>query len=448
MTVKKEVYHHLDELKSGLRKSRPMLFMGSGTSTVIPYHSDEFNQHSEVVLADLSQLPIKLESQEMAVRLSGAVSWRELREFTSLDNKEVLTWPTEELALVLSGLATSATGERCFGYGTLRDQVLSLKYLDSSGVEHQLDSQKKLIDHSIFSSQRAQELLSSYQKSYQVYAGFKNAPFPRLERETDLMIGFEGQLGVITEATLKVQTLAPLTYLLIECPSWIDDDSLHLKIFEAVQDLREKVSACEFLDSQSLSFLPKETWNHTHKDLIYLEVKVNELEEIYEAMMVKIPDLNENNLFQVDETKIRNLRMAVPRMVADLNSRNKMTKLGTDIQVGKKDFSNLLSEYRSLALKGVQFVLFGHFGDAHLHFNYLATQEQRENCLNDFEKLYERVRAWSASPFAEHGIGLLKQKYIKKFHTEVQLEMFRYLKNELDPNEIFFPNGFMSGARH
>ena len=40
--------------------------------------------------------------------------------------------------------------------------------------------------------------------------GFKNAPFPRLEKETDLMVGMEGQLGVVPKLILiQLETKQP-----------------------------------------------------------------------------------------------------------------------------------------------------------------------------------------------------------------------------------------------
>ena len=45
--------------------------------------------------------------------------------------------------------------------------------------------------------------------------------------------------------------------------------------------------------------------------------------------------------------------------------------------------------------------------------------------------------------FAEHGIGLLKQKYIKRFHGPHQLGLFHDLKQKHDPYHQFFPQGFM-----
>ena len=48
------------------------------------------------------------------------------------------------------------------------------------------------------------------------------------------------------------------------------------------------------------------------------------------------------------------------------------------------------------------------------------------------------------SPFAEHGIGLFKKKFMNDFYGDNQREMFGILKKKLDPKNQFFPSGFMN----
>ena len=44
-------------------------------------------------------------------------------------------------------------------------------------------------------------------------------------------------------------------------------------------------------------------------------------------------------------------------------------------------------------------------------------------------------------------IGLLKQDFISPFLTDVQLNMYHYLKENLDPKNQFFPQGFLNLGR-
>lgn len=120
-----------------------------------------------------------------------------------------------------------------------------------------------------------------------------------------------------------------------------------------------------------------------------------------------------------------------------------VVKIGTDAQVSPKSFPDLLAFYKSITHVGVRYCLFGHFGDAHLHFNFMPTKAESEKCQNEILKLYDNIYDWKGSPFAEHGIGLLKQKFIKRFHGLNQQGLFKDLKLEHDPHAQFFPQGFM-----
>ena len=69
--------------------------------------------------------------------------------------------------------------------------------------------------------------------------------------------------------------------------------------------------------------------------------------------------------------------------------------------------------------------------------------EEIEKCQDELEGLYEWVKKKRGSPFAEHGIGLLKRPFIRPFYSDIQFKMFRYLKSQIDPKSLFFPQGFM-----
>ncbi len=69
---------------------------------------------------------------------------------------------------------------------------------------------------------------------------------------------------------------------------------------------------------------------------------------------------------------------------------------------------------------------------------------EEDICDKCFEGFYPKIKHLGGSPFAEHGIGLLKQKYIRDFLAAVHLDMFRYLKDKMDPDRIFFSQGYMS----
>lgn len=437
MSLQRKYFTNVEDLKNFLKEHTPALYVSSGTSTVIPFESLE-KVMADGVVADLSGIKGSLSfRKDGELTVKGHVTWKEAKEFCLQHGYEIMTSPTEELAGILAGIATSCTGERSFGFGNLRSQIVDMVYLDQNGEEKTLSSQKKL-DPNISAS------LKDYQKAFSQFKNFKNAPYPRFEVETDLMTGTEGQLGIIVEATLKVRKHSSETYLFFKLPKWTEDYSAHLEIYEKIQNFRTRVFACEFLDYQSLSYIPENENPAPGKDLIFLEIAQDDFENFYTDFVAQLKNVAEDDIFEMNGSKCRALRVLVPRSIFEVNSRMGVTKKGTDVQVSREHFRDLLETYKELNQLGVACNLFGHFGDAHLHFNYMPTKQQEELCLKKFDELYSRVLKWNGSPFAEHGIGLLKKKFIQPFHHDVQRQVFRDIKMKMDPDQQFFPQGFMN----
>ena len=80
----------------------------------------------------------------------------------------------------------------------------------------------------------------------------------------------------------------------------------------------------------------------------------------------------------------------------------------------------------------------------HLHFNFLPKSEEVQKVDERLKKLYKKVKTIKASPFAEHGLGLLKKPFINDFWNEEVIKVFRELKKEHDPHNIFFPEGYLN----
>lgn len=429
-------FYSLDELVAHIKSGGPTLYHSSQTSTVIPFEKIMGELNAATVLGNLSTMKGSLAfDRENNLVVEGFLTWKEAKEFCRSHGREIMTSPTEELAGVLSGIATSATGERSFGFKNLRSQIVSLDYLNYQGKRFTLSAFRPL------------ELpldLNGYQKDFAPFANFKNAPFPRLEKETDLMTGTEGQLGIIVKAVLQTIVYEEETYLFFLLPKWEEDYSQHLELFHAVQAFRNEVRACEMIDANSIAYLPDEKKIGNNQDVIFLEVRKKDFEHVYENLISKLKLINEENIFEMNSGKCRELRVSVPRAIFEVNSRMGVTKKGTDVQVAPNDFQKLLDFYRSYTKLGIDYNLFGHFGDAHLHFNFMPDKTKNDFCNSELEKLYQQVKVWHGSPFAEHGIGLLKRKFIKPFYSEHQLRVFKELKDNFDPKKQFFNEGFMS----
>lgn len=435
-----KTFYSQDDLVRHLKAHHPSFFFSSKTSTVIPY--DKLDSllpwsNGDFFLCDLSKLPPHMELKENGnLIVRGAVSWEDAKKFLKSKGRNLKTSPTEQLALITAGIATSCTGERCFAFGNMRSQVVRIKYLDFNGEEKELLREEKF--------KTTSGALKQYQDDFKYYQNFKNAPYPRFEQAIDLMIGTEGQLGLVTEVEIETTDNEAVTYVFLLLPRWEEDMDAHMEIFHAVQSHRDTIISCELLDSNCMNYLKTDERLGNNQDVIFLEVKSSAFEDIYGNVLCALTKTSPDDVYEIAENKFHSVRAGVPRAIFEENSKMGVVKVGTDVQVTPERFPDLLNFYREASKIGVRYCLFGHFGDAHLHYNYMPKKEETQKCLDEFQRLYDLVLSWKGSPFAEHGIGLIKQKYIKKYHGENQLKLFHDLKKEHDPYNQFFPQGFMS----
>jgi glycolate oxidase len=437
MTIQTKSFNGLEALKEHLKTHTPTFYHSSRTSTVIPYDKLESEFKTPLVVGDLSRIPgeMKMHGDNLVIR--GAVNWQEADQFLKARGRAIMTSPTEQLALVLAGIATSCTGERCFAFGNMRRQVVRLKYLDFNGVERELHADRPF---------PTVDGLADYQNAFAAYRDYKNAPFPRFEFETDLLIGTEGQLGIVTEVELMTTAHDDVTHLFMLLPRWEENFAPHMEIYQSVQHFRGAVISCELLDANCMAYLKPDERLGVNQDVIFLEILSADFERVYGELLGELKLTSPDNVFEITSAKFHSVRAGVPRGVFEENSKMGVKKMGTDCQVAPTHFQALMETYRDLAKMGVRYNLFGHFGDAHLHYNYMPRPEDTARCQAEFEKLYARVLSWHGSPFAEHGIGLLKQKFIKPFISSEQRRTWKALKLTHDPHGQFFPAGFMTSV--
>lgn len=442
MTIQTKTFYKISELQNFLKAHTPSLFTSSKTSTVIPFDLLEKNLENipnQFAVIDLNQLPKKMELlSNNNLLVEGPVTWKEAREFLLEKKRNLKTYPTEILASILAGVATSCTGERSFGFSNLRSQIQKLTYLNYLGVENILDSNKP------FDELNHHEEFKKYTDAFLHYKNFKNAPYPRFETEVDLMIGTEGQLGIVTSAEIKTIEDKKVNYLFILLPSWEENLNPHLELHQSVQHLRGKIYSCELVDHNAMGFLLSEDQLGKNQDVVFMEIESDYFEFVMNELLTSLKLIKETDIFEISREKFHHVRASVPRRIFERNAHMKVTKMGTDAQVTSNHFKDLLEFYRTAKKVGISYNLFGHFGDAHLHFNFMPLPHEISKCQSFFYELYEKLLSWNGSPFAEHGIGLLKKNYIKSFHKDIQKNVFKILKNKYDPHRQFFPQGFMN----
>jgi D-lactate dehydrogenase (cytochrome) len=139
-----------------------------------------------------------------------------------------------------------------------------------------------------------------------------------------------------------------------------------------------------------------------------------------------------------DRERMREFRHALPVAVNERVVRNKQKKIGTDMAVPDENFAGFLRYQKEmLDASGIEYVIFGHIGDCHLHANLLPKNDDE---AARSRQIYGRFVAQSimlgGCVSAEHGIGKLKSKYLYFALGERYLNEMADLKRAFDPKGI------------
>ena len=101
-------------------------------------------------------------------------------------------------------------------------------------------------------------------------------------------------------------------------------------------------------------------------------------------------------------------------------------------------FRSLLKFYEViLSSSGIDYVIFGHIGDCHLHANLFPKNESEgERARHIYGRCIAQALMLGGTVSAEHGIGKLKRKYLAVMMGERYLNEMALIKRTLDPNGI------------
>ncbi|HMN17804.1 MAG TPA: FAD-binding oxidoreductase [Ignavibacteriaceae bacterium] len=367
--------------------------------------------------------------------------------------------PTETNCYIGGTVATNASGAKTFKYGPTRNYVIGLQIVLPDGEVIDLERGKqKANGYKLTLSTQAGKNINLNIPDY-TFPKVKNASgyFVQKDMDTiDLFIGSEGTLGIITKIKLK---LLPQPEDTISCVLFFEDERNALKFLEEARDIsyqNKKSSinnnvnalALEFFDERALRFLSKDfsAIPDKAKAAIWFEQEStsDDFDSILEAwnFLMQTNNVNEETAWfafsDADKEKIKDFRHAISWKVNDYIARNNFRKLGTDVAVPDKVFSEFYLTLQGWAKQSkIDFVAYGHFGNSHIHLNFLPKDDDE---FNEAKKIYrqiceEAVRL-GGTISAEHGIGKTKRDYLLMMYGEANIRKMAELKKSLDPNLI------------
>jgi D-lactate dehydrogenase (cytochrome) len=137
---------------------------------------------------------------------------------------------------------------------------------------------------------------------------------------------------------------------------------------------------------------------------------------------------------------MKTVRHFVPETINALIAQRKaehheVHKIGTDMAVPAKALREYLKFYRdTLEAQGMEYVIFGHIGDSHLHVNMIPrNNEEVQQGMDNYMLFAKKAVELGGTVAAEHGIGKLKVPFLEAMYGQKGIAEMQAIKKALDP---------------
>lgn len=257
----------------------------------------------------------------------------------------------------------------------------------------------------------------------------------------DLIIGAEGTLGVVTRVKTRLIKLPAAVLTLL---AYFPDEPSLLGFLDAARALGAGPGSprcIEYFDGRALALvrdrLPDVPEAHA---AVMVEIEHEgeaPLESWYELLVAHNALVDATIVAEDDSgrAKLHAIRHAVPALINEQISRNKVQKVGTDFSVPDAALPTMLAAYAGVPMRAA---CFGHLGNNHLHLNLLPTSQAE---LAQAREIYLELAALAVrlggSVSGEHGIGRLKKKHLALMVSSELRVGWAMMRKAADPNLIF-----------
>ncbi|NPD88765.1 MAG: FAD-binding oxidoreductase [Asgard group archaeon] len=377
--------------------------------------------------------------------------------------------PTEMTASIGGCIAANASGARTFKYGATRDWVRRLRVIISTGEVLEIPRGKYKAKDGVFIIKTAEQEFEIKVPTYQLpkaknAAGLYTTPEMDL---IDLFIGSEGIFGFITEADVWLKDYIPH----ISNVAFFTNEVDAIKFVNLLRSSSKfKPEFMEYFDNNALTLLrdtqkvdpkfvdmpniPEEAKTAISFDLGYKEDTLEETFKEIGLMLEKCNSSLKDTWSAYEERELdrfKHFRHAVPEIVNNIIAERKkkypsIHKLGTDMSVEDEYIGEMMEFYHKILNEvGLEYVIWGHIGDNHVHVNILPkNMEDLELGKQLYKKFAQKAVSFGGSVSAEHGIGKIKHEYLEIMFGNEAINEMRQVKSTLDPNFLFNPGNIFS----
>ncbi len=266
---------------------------------------------------------------------------------------------------------------------------------------------------------------------------------------TQLLVGSEGTLGIITKAVLK----------LIPLPKY---DMLMLVPFNSAEKACEAVSAIfrEGVTPSGMEFMERDALVWTANFINDATIQIND--DVQAHLLIEVDGNNQEVLMQDCETIMKVVEQFECGEILFADSQAQKDKLWTlrrkvgeavksqsvykeeDTVVPRYELPKLLAGVKQIGAKyGFKSVCYGHAGDGNLHINIIKGNMPDKKWQNELsqgiKEIFELTVSLGGTISGEHGIGYVQKNYMTIPFNQIQLNIMKQIKQVFDPKGILNP---------
>ncbi len=318
-------------------------------------------------------------------------------------------------------IATGASGTTTVRYGAMRENVLAITLIDAGG-----------------------RVVRTHSRARKSSAGYDL---------TRLMIGSEGTLGLICEATLRLQPIPEATAA-AQCTFASIADAVGCVM--TVSQYGIPVVRIELADAPQVDAINRHFETaYTVAPTLFLEFAGGSEQEVaaqaQEVAAVAAEHGGGDFAWAADESERRRLWHARHgAMEAARALRPGGAALTTDVCVPIAALADcIVATQQDIEREGLLAPIVGHVGDGNFHTCLILNPDDPEEVARGeafHARLVRRALAVEGTCTGEHGVGYGKARFLREEHGDAAVEMMQAIKRALDPDGIFNPGKTASAA--
>ena len=361
---------------------------------------------------------LNIDEQNLQVIVEPAVITQVLREAVAEKGLFYPPDPSSQGSCWIGGnVAENAGGARAVKYGVTKDYVLNLEVVLPSG-----------------------EIIWTGANTLKNSTGYNL---------TQLMVGSEGTLGVITKIVMKLLPKVAHNVLML-VPFYKAEQAC--EAVSAIFRAGIVPSALEFMERDAIDWTLK--YNNNSNVIVKDAVKAHLLVEVdgnypdilmqeAEKIMTVVEQFDIDDVLFADSEDDKNALWKLRRSVAEAVKANSVYK-EEDTVVPRYELPKLLAGIKAVGQKyGFKSVCYGHAGDGNLHVNIIKGDMTDDNWQTQvplgIREIFELTVSLKGTLSGEHGIGLVQKNYMDIAFSKTHLELMERIKFVFDPNNIMNP---------